>query len=174
MTPTLSPYGTARLEVADGGDFTGFRPEVTAIGSPRVADAMVTIPKTLSPNASYRDVELLFRDDHVQMALVVNPDGRLVTTIERSDFLFGPSTGPHAAELGRLAGRTIAPDQALDAAALRLTREGRRRLAVVDATGLLLGLLCRKRDGRGFCSDAGVRARSEQSERTVPQAWPLR
>jgi hypothetical protein len=35
-----------------------------------------------------------------------------------------------------------------------------RRLAVVDGTGRLVGLLCLKRTLDGFCSDADVRARA--------------
>ena len=35
-----------------------------------------------------------------------------------------------------------------------------RRLAVVDDHGQLVGLLCRKGSGRGFCSDDGVAARA--------------
>ncbi|MEU6148174.1 hypothetical protein ABZ848_48575 [Streptomyces sp. NPDC047081] len=51
----------------------------------RVADAMVTCPKTLDPHAGVDDVRALFGDDHVHMALVVAADGRLLTTIERPD-----------------------------------------------------------------------------------------
>lgn len=171
--PSLSAFGAERLDVADGGAVAGFTPNIPAVRSPRVADAMVTIPKTLSPEASHLDVELLFRNDHVQMALVVEPDGLLVTTIERSDLGSGSPIGSYAADLGRLAGRTISPDQSLAWAAIRLRHEGRRRLAVVDATGHLLGLLCRKRDGSGFCSDSGVRARADEVGRSIPPACPL-
>jgi len=36
---------------------------------------------------------------------------------------------------------------------------GQRRAAVVDGDGLLLGLLCLKHHGGGFCTDAGVASR---------------
>ena len=36
---------------------------------------------------------------------------------------------------------------------------GDRRLAVVEDDGRLLGLLCLKRSGDGFCTDAGVAER---------------
>ncbi len=42
-----------------------------------------------------------------------------------------------------------------------LLARGRRRLAVVDERGALLGLLCLKRRLTGFCSDADVAARGE-------------
>jgi hypothetical protein len=42
--------------------------------------------------------------------------------------------------------------------------QGRRRLAVTDEAGRLLGLLCLKKDGTGYCSDDGIRERA--AERT--------
>ncbi|MGW1564687.1 hypothetical protein ACWCQ1_51030 [Streptomyces sp. NPDC002144] len=44
--------------------------------------------------------------------------------------------------------------------------DGRRRLAVTDGCGRLLGLLCLKRSGNGYCSDEGIRARADERERT--------
>jgi len=41
-----------------------------------------------------------------------------------------------------------------------MSRTGRRRLAVVDDGGVLVGLLCLKRTGRGFCSDLDVASRA--------------
>ena len=35
--------------------------------------------------------------------------------------------------------------------------------AVVDETGVLVGLVCRKRSGEGYCTDAGIR--SKRAER---------
>jgi hypothetical protein len=40
-----------------------------------------------------------------------------------------------------------------------MRQQGRRRLAVVDADGALLGLLCLKASGDGFCSDDGIASR---------------
>jgi hypothetical protein len=40
-------------------------------------------------------------------------------------------------------------------------RERRRRLAVVDESGRLLGLLCLKKDQCGYCSDEGIRERAQ-------------
>jgi hypothetical protein len=94
------------------------------------------------------------------MALVVAADGRLITTVERSDLAGATPRASSAAELGTLVGRTVAPSLATAAAREKLLRQGRRRLAVVDASGRLLGLLCLKRDGTGFCSDDGVHGRA--------------
>ena len=70
-------------------------------------------------------------------------------TIERSDLAEATPVARCAAELGTLVGRTVAPSQAVAAARETLLHEGRRRLAVVDASGRLLGLLCMKRDRDG-------------------------
>jgi hypothetical protein len=94
------------------------------------------------------------------VALIVAADGRLVTTIERPDLAAAPSRSRQAGELGTLAGRTVGPSDDLDAATAVLLRDGRRRLAVVDHSGRLLGLWCLKRDRTGFCSDESIRQRA--------------
>jgi hypothetical protein len=43
------------------------------------------------------------------------------------------------------------------------SRHGRRRPAVVDDSGRLLGLLCLKKDGTDYCSDEGVRDRAQHA-----------
>ncbi|WP_179382246.1 CBS domain-containing protein [Streptomyces sp. SA15] len=104
------------------------------------------------------------------MALVVAPDGRLMTTIERPDI---PAVAPSAlkvTEFGTLVGRTVRAAYPLDAATTAMVRKGRRRLAVVDDVGRLLGLLCLKRDGSGYCSDEGIRARAAERERAHPSS----
>lgn len=124
-----------------------------------VAQAMVTIPKTHSAETTGADLVELFENEHVHMALIVAPDGRLVTTIERPD-LHHNSMAANAIEFGTLDGRTVSPAQELDAVLTVLAKSGRRRLAVVDDEGRLVGLLCVKRDGTGCCSDEGIRERA--------------
>ncbi len=138
----------------------------------RVADAMVTCPKTDGPECGLAAIRAFFTDDHVHMALIVAADGRLVTTIERPDLAAVTSTSARVAELGTLIGRTAGPTDLLGAATSMLLRQGRRRLAVVDHDGRLLGLLCLKRDGAGYCSDAGIRERVQHAAQPLP-AWPL-
>lgn len=142
----------------------------------RVADVMVTRPKTHGPEVEMATLRALFDDDHVQMALVVAADGRLVTTIERADLALGPVTSraAPAATLGTLAGRTVRPTDLLAAAAATLTRRGRSRLAVVDDAGRLVGLLCRKRSGTGFCSDEGIAARAAARGDAAAPSWPAK
>jgi CBS-domain-containing membrane protein len=132
----------------------------------RVAEAMVTWPKTHGPESGLGEIRALFEDDHVQMALIVAADGRLLTTIERADITVATSSCTPVVELGTIVGRTVGPSDALDSATGALQRNGTRRLAVVDDSGRLLGLLCLKRDETGYCSDESVRERSSQATRS--------
>ena len=125
----------------------------------RVADAMVTCPKTHDPATTVEEIRALFEDDHVHMALIVATNGRLVTTIERAD-LAATRHSDQVGAAGALAGRTVSASDDLATATEVLLRDGRRRLAVVDDGGRLLGLLCLKRDRTGFCSDEGIRRRA--------------
>jgi CBS domain-containing protein len=122
-----------------------------------VAQAMVTSPKVFGPGLSRSDLDRLFTDDHVHAALIID-DGRLVTVIERTD-LEGTRPVTDLCSLGTLAGRVVAPGAPLAAVHARMRQEQRRRLAVIDESGRLLGLLCLNKSGTGFCSDADVRSR---------------
>jgi CBS domain-containing protein len=84
----------------------------------------------------------------------------LVGTVERADLTPRLSGDTPASAIARLDGRTVGPDVLLHEAADVMTRDARRRLAVVDEESLLLGLLCLKARGLGFCSDADVTRRS--------------
>ena len=128
-------------------------------GTP-VTDVMLNHPKVHDVGSSVAQMRALFDDDHVHIALIVAADGRLISTVERSDLAAATARSGPVAGLGTLAGRTVGPSSPLDAATAALVREGRRRLAVVDHCGRLLGLLCQKRDGRGYCTDEGVRSRA--------------
>ncbi|MFP3581379.1 hypothetical protein SB659_17600 [Arthrobacter sp. SIMBA_036] len=123
---------------------------------------MVTIPKTFPPSSTVGEVRSLFADDHVHMALVVGAHGELLTTIERADIPTEAPDATPAAHLGRLEGRTALECWSINQTTGWLNHQGRRRLAVVDAGGHLLGLLCLKRSGTGYCSDAGVLARQQE------------
>jgi CBS-domain-containing membrane protein len=124
---------------------------------------MVTIPKTHGPETALVEIRSLFEDDHVHMALIVGPDRRLITTIERSDLNQIQSESRPTPQVGTLHGRTIGPADSIQDATSRLKAQQRRRLAVVDDAGRLLGLLCLKRDGTGYCSDSGVLQRAAAS-----------
>ncbi|MBT2534400.1 hypothetical protein J7E83_20165 [Arthrobacter sp. ISL-48] len=90
-----------------------------------------------------------------------------MTTIERSDIAAEAPDEAPAVHLGRLEGRTASEWWPIKPTTAWLKSQGRRRLAVVDAGGYLKGLLCLKRSGTGYCSDAGVlgRPRGQAEER---------
>jgi hypothetical protein len=123
---------------------------------------MVTVPKLHGMDTPLEDIRSLFEDDQVHMALIV-AEGRLITTIERSDLVESFPGSTPASQVGTLVGRTVGPDRPLDEVTAALKRSGRRRLVVADGSGGLLGLLCLKRDGSGYCSDDGVRQRDAES-----------
>jgi CBS domain-containing protein len=128
-----------------------------------VAQAMVTSPKVFGPRLSRSDLDQLFTDDHVHAAVVID-NGRLITVIQRTDLEESlPDADP--CSLGTLTGRVVAPDAPLAAVHARMRQERRRRLAVIDESGRLLGLLCLKKSGTGFCSDADVRSRELECHR---------
>ena len=123
------------------------------------ADVMIASPKVLPADASVGDVRSLFDDDHVVMVLLAE-DGVLLGTLLRSDL---PDTVPASAParpLSTTTGRTVSPAAPVAAVYRRLLEQGARRLVVVDGANRLLGLVCLKRSRTGFCTDAGVAARS--------------
>ncbi|WP_037370585.1 CBS domain-containing protein [Amycolatopsis orientalis] len=128
-------------------------------GASTVGEAMLRAPKVLDAAATVGEVRALFEDDHVHAALVVSGD-TLLSVVERPD-LEGLPDSLAACRAGRLTGRVAAPEADLHATWLGMSR---RRLAVVDERGRLLGLLCLKRSGRGFCSDADVAARARDRD----------
>lgn len=148
----LTQIGKPPTSAEGGVEFGGGR-LAYAPGEVTVADAMVRHPKLLPATATSGDVRDLFRDDKVHAALVVDGQ-RLLTVIEPREV----SGDGSARAMGTLQGRTIAPDADLWDTWKWMTGIGRRRLAVVDGSRCV-GLLCLKRSGRGFCCDAGIRAR---------------
>ena len=130
-----------------------------------VAEAMVTVPKLLPGNISRTELDAFFVDDHVHAALLI--DGRtLITVILRDDLATAaPEREPRL--LGDLGRRTVHPEMSLEAAWAAMRAHHQRRLAVVDRGGGLLGLLCLKRSGDGFCTDAGIASRQASNIRDM-------
>jgi CBS domain-containing protein len=124
-----------------------------------VRDVMATRPKTLAASASIDDARSVLADDHVHMVLLTR-GATLLGTLVRADLPPGvPGDGP-ALPWSTLSGRTAAPDAPAAPVRELLVRTGLRRLAVVDEDGTLLGLLCLKSSGAGFCSDADITSRA--------------
>ena len=130
-----------------------------------VRDAMLPDPTVHPVSVDVADLRALFRDDHVHMALLCDR-ARLVATIERQDLPPAGLDRRPARAVGALTGRTITPDMPLVSVAAFMRRTARRRLAVVDGDGELVGLLCLKASGEGFCSSDDVRDRRAQARET--------
>jgi CBS domain-containing protein len=120
---------------------------------------MVTTPAVHDPRTTVAQLRAFFRDNHVHMALLVD-GARLLGTVDRGDLVPALSGENPAAAIAKLDGRTISPDTVLSEAFKAMKRNDRRRLAVTSDDSTLLGLLCLKRSGLGFCSDTDVRSRS--------------
>jgi hypothetical protein len=123
-----------------------------------VADHVVTHPAVHDCGTTVGELRALFLDDHIHMALLLDGQ-RLVSAVEREDLEAGLADGVPAGPLGTLIGRTVTPGKHAAATLAWMRANGRRRLAVVSEGGTLLGLLCLKANGRGFCSDRDVASR---------------
>jgi CBS domain-containing protein len=121
---------------------------------------MHTFPKTSHVSTTVGQAREFFRDDKVHALLVVC-DGVLVAVVERAD-LTGRSDRDPVAPAGRLGDRVVSPSDSLNETWDAMAAAGRRRVAVTADGGRLVGLLCLKRSGGGFCSDAGIHARVEE------------
>jgi predicted transcriptional regulator len=136
-----------------------------------VADAMVTSPTLHGPQTTVGELRAFFRDDHVHAALLVNGED-LIGVIERADLEAELSDDMPAAEIATTEGRTIQSDARAGDTLRAMKRTNRRRLAVIDDQGALLGVLCLKASGFGFCSDSDVRRRSAgESSRSDRDPW---
>lgn len=139
-----------------------------------VAHVMVRYPKLCHEDSTVSDIRQLFADDHLHVVLIVSGT-QLLTVIDRADLGPDVTESAPAARFGRLSGRVIAPTASADAALRQMIAASRRRLAVVGPDGTLLGLLCLKGSGTGFCSDEDVRQRQrEDLQQPAGRGWTER
>lgn len=127
-----------------------------------VATAMLRHPKVCPPDLTVAAARIALADDHVHALLPVR-GAQLLAAVERGDLLDAPADDP-ARRHGQLAGRVVSPAANLTAVRSAMKAGNRRRLAVVDSEGSLLGLLCLKSHGHGFCSPHDVAARLKERE----------
>lgn len=125
------------------------------------AHVMIRAPKTLLADSTVADVRAGFEDPHVHLALLTRA-GVLLGTLVRTDLPVDIAGDSAALQWSTLDGRTTPPDTPMTDAHGWLLASQQRRLAVVDPAHVLLGLLCLKRDGSGYCTDEGVAARGDE------------
>lgn len=119
---------------------------------------MVTCPTVHGPAATVGQLRSFFRDSHMHAAVLAD-DGTLIGVVERADLGTALSDRMQAKAIAVINGRTIHPGARVDETLEAMQRMNQRRLAVVGNDGQLLGLLCLKASGLGFCSDSDVRSR---------------
>lgn len=123
-----------------------------------VAEAMLVHPTLAGVDTTVRDMRVFLADGHVHCGLIVDGE-RLVAIVVREDLEGAPDDGL-AAHYGTCEGRTAPGSGRAEEVRLAMMADGIRRLAVVDEDQRLLGLLCLKNSGRGFCSVDDVAARA--------------
>jgi len=133
---------------------------------------MVTCPTVHDPSTTAAQLRTFFDDEHVHAALVVDAD-KLIGVVERADLASDFSGDTQVRMIARLEGRTIEPTASVPEALETMKRTERRRLAVVGDDGALLGLLCLKASGDGFCSDTDVRTRATAFGGLIDAKWPF-
>ena len=151
----LAPEVAARFTPA--GEVVAPAPETT--GEKTVGEAMITRPHLHPATLTVDQARAALGDAHVHLLLLVE-DGRLLGTLTRDDLAGEHPGADPALPLARLEGRVVPAGQPLARVTEEMAARGARRLAVLDDDERLVGLLCLKRSGAGFCSDAGVAARS--------------
>jgi molybdopterin-guanine dinucleotide biosynthesis protein A len=119
---------------------------------------MLVDPAIAGVDTTVREMRAFLADGHVHCGLIVDGD-RLAAVVVRED-LEAASGDALAMRYGTCEARTILASNRAEEVRARMVADGIRRLAVVDEDQRLLGLLCLKSTGRGFCSPADVAARA--------------
>jgi CBS domain-containing protein len=132
-----------------------------------VGDAMLRHPTVHPAELTVREARSAFDSSDKLRVLLLVRGHRLVSIVDRDDLSGTDDPLAAVADLGTLEDRCAGADAPLEATFDAMVRAGRRRIAVVEPDGTLLGLLCLKRNQSGFCTDEGVaamrRARSRPS-----------
>ena len=137
----------------------------------RAADVALRRPDLLRDSATVGEVRAFFAASaHRHLALLVDDRGLLVATVAADDVPSGADPRDRARGWGSLVGRTVPWDTPEPAVRRLLTTTGSRRVAVVDEDGHVVGLVCLKRSGKGFCTDEGVEARRESRSSSATSA----
>lgn len=122
-----------------------------------VGDAMLRHPTVHPADLSVEQARAAFDSSPKTHLLLLTRGSQLIATVCRADLQNADPMSP-AVGAGTLRGRTVDADASLAMVHASMVRQSLRRLAVVDADGNLVGLLCLKSSLLGFCSDEGVAA----------------
>ncbi|MFC7496132.1 MULTISPECIES: CBS domain-containing protein [unclassified Nocardioides] len=123
-----------------------------------VRGAMLHHPTVHPAEMTVGEARSAFATSAKNRLLLLVADGLLVSAVDRDDLSGTEDPSSAVAALGSLDGRCVSAEAPLRETFEEMLRTGRRRFAVVDGDGALLGLLCLKRSRSGFCTDEGVAA----------------
>ncbi|MFY0405825.1 hypothetical protein [Solicola sp. PLA-1-18] len=164
----MAPAGRSRSREDDRPSPDGAVPDRRTVG-----EAMLTGPATHGPDVTVEAAWTALADPHRHLLLLVSGH-RLVGTLDRGDLEAAGSPSEPALRHATLVDRTVGVHEPLAVVHAEMVVRGQRRRAVVDAEGRLLGLLCLKSSGSGFCSDDGVAARRWERLGSPVRACPAR
>jgi CBS domain-containing protein len=114
------------------------------------ADLMLRHPKTLTSAASVAEVRELLANPKVQMVLLAEGEAFKGAVTHVPD---DASPRDRALAYVDTDAGTISPDASADEAFERASASPTRRVIVLDEDDNLLGLLCLKASGTGFCQN---------------------
>ena len=130
-----------------------------ATATTTVGQAMLRHPTVHPAELTVREARSAFAGSAKLRVLLLVRDGLLVGMVAREDLSGSEDPSAVVADVATLdAGACVEADAPLSATFEAMLRSGRRRVAVVEPGGKLLGLLCLKQSRSGFCTDAGVAA----------------
>lgn len=147
---------TLRQDLWNGQHFTARTAAAKSLG--RVRDVMINHPKLVDAALTLSEAQHHFADEHVHMLLLVE-NSHFIGTLVRTDLRETAPTFP-AASFSVLRGRCVHNGAYADDVLKQMIRLRIRRLAVINDDRNLVGLLCLKRSGSGFCSDLDVSSRA--------------
>ena len=129
----------------------------------KISSVMTTDVVTVGPRATYKEIAGLLRDKSVGALPVIDADRRVLGVVSEADLLLkeersagrlssrlldrrgeaAKATARYAARLMSAPAHTIGPDATLTEAARLMHRRHVKRLPVVDADGVLVGIVSR-------------------------------
>jgi CBS domain-containing protein len=123
--------------------------QATSLAGLRVTHVMLARPKTLPSGTTVAEARSQLENSHVQMLLLADDDrfrGSVTSIPDEAD--------PSASVLDYIDAdpETISPSESAEEAYARTRRSPYRRVVVLDAEGVLRGLVCLNPKLTGFCT----------------------
>jgi CBS domain-containing protein len=118
---------------------------------PAVADVMASSPHTSSASDSVADARAALSRSSVKLLVVVDGE-RFAGTVGRDDLPPAGEDGGTLADIARHDGPRLDPADSVERALSLHAQAGAERIPVVDAGGVLRGLVCLNHGSDHFCA----------------------